>query len=131
MTDVPGAPEERAGGMGDADPAGATAAPEKRRPFLRPLYGWLVVAAVVAALAVARWAGLGPTLLDDGRVQSDIAEQFEERYDVGVDVDCPRDMQVSEGRVYECDAETDDSEDLTLVVTITDEDPAAYSWDVD
>ena len=117
--------------MTEPDPAPATAAPGKPRRLLRPLYGWLVVAAVVAALAVARWAGLGPTLLDDDRVQSDIAEQFEERFNVGVDVDCPRDMQVSEGRVYECDAETDDSEDLTLVVTITDEDPAAYTWDVD
>ncbi|MGY1753303.1 DUF4333 domain-containing protein [Blastococcus sp. SYSU D01042] len=121
MTDVPGAPEETAPG---------TAAPARPRRLLRPLLGWLVVVVVVAALAVARWAGLGPTLLDDARVQSDVAEQFEERYDVGVDVDCPRDMQVSEGRSYECDAETDDGEDLTLVVTITDEDPAAYSWDV-
>jgi hypothetical protein len=130
MTDVPGAPEERAGATSDPGPAQATTAPGRTRRF-RPLYGWLVLGAVVAALAVARWAGLGPTLLDDGRVQSDIAEQFEERYDVGVDVDCPRGMQVSEGRTYECDAETDDSEELTLVVTITDEDPAAYTWDVD
>ena len=127
MTEIPGAPE----GTSDPAPAGATAAPEKRRRLLRPLYGWLVLGAVLAALAVARWAGLGPTLLDDDRVQSDIAEQFEERYDVGVDVDCPRGMRVSEGREYECDAETDDREDLTLVVTITDEDPAAYSWAVD
>ena len=117
--------------MTEPDPAPATAAPGKPRRLLRPLYGWLVVAAVVAALAVARWAGLGPTLLDDGRVQSDIAEQFEERFNVGVDVDCPRDMQVSEGRTYECDAETDDGEDLTVVITITGEDQAAYSWDVD
>lgn len=111
-------------------PGGATAAPVRQRR-LRPLYGWLVVAAVLAVLALARWAGLGPTLLDDARVQSDIARQFEERYDVGVDVDCPRGMQVSKGRDYECDAETDDREDLTLVVTITDEDPPAYDWDVD
>ena len=131
MTDVPAAPEERAGGISDPGPAQATAPPEKPRRRLRPLYGWLVLAAVLAALAVARWAGLGPTLLDDGGVQSDVAEQFEERYDVGVDVDCPRSMQVSEGRDYECDAETDDNEDLTIVVTITDEDPAAYTWDVD
>jgi hypothetical protein len=131
MTDVPAAPEERAGGTSDAGPAPATAPPAKPRRRLRPLYGWLAVAAVLAALAVARWAGLGPTLLDDGQVQSVIAEQFEERYDVGVDVDCPRSMQVSEGRDYECDAETDDNEDLTIVVTITDEDPAAFTWDVD
>ena len=131
MTDVPGAPEETTGGTSDPDLAHTTAAPRKPLRLLRPLYGWLVVAAVVAALAVARWAGLGPTLLDDGRVQKDIAEQFEERYDVGVDVDCPRGMRVSEGRTYECDAETDDREDLTLVVTITGEDPAAYTWAVD
>jgi hypothetical protein len=130
MTDVPGTPDERAGDMTDPDLASATAAPEKRRRF-RPLHGWLVLAAVVAALAVARWAGLGPTLLDHTRVESDIAEQFEERYDVGVDVDCPRDMRVSEGRVYECDAVTDDRENLTLVVTITDEEQAAYTWDAD
>lgn len=116
--------------MSDPEPAPATAAPVKPRRVLRPLYGWLLVGAVVAALAVARWAGLGPTLLDDDEVQRDVAEQFEERYDVGVDVDCPRDMQVSEGRVYECDAETDDHEDLELVITITDEDDAAYTWDV-
>ena len=130
MTDVPGASEERPGGISDPAPVQATTAPDKRRR-LRPRHGWLVVGAVVAALAVARWAGLGPTLLDDDQVQNDIAEQFEERYAVGVDVDCPRGMRVSEGRTYECDAETDDSEDLTLVVTITDEDPAAYTWDVD
>ena len=127
MTEMPGQPAETS----EPDHAGATAESGTRRRILRPLYGWLVLAAVLVALAVARWAGLGPTLLDDGQVQSDIAEQFEERYDVGVDVDCPRGMQVSEGREYECDAETDDNEDLTLVVTITDEDPAAYTWDVD
>ena len=59
MTDAPGAPDERPGGLTDPDPAPATAAPRKRRRLLRPLYGWLVVGAVVAALAVARWAGLG------------------------------------------------------------------------
>ncbi len=109
-------------------PGGATAA---RRPLrsLRPLHGWLVLAAVVAALAVARWAGLGPTLLDHERVESDVAGQFEERFDIGVEVDCPRDMRVSEGREYECEAVTDDREDLVLVVTITDEDPPAYVWD--
>ena len=117
-----------------ADPqdlsGGATAAPDRTRRF-RPLHGWLVLAAVLAALAVARWAGLGPTFLDHTRVETDIAEQFEERYDVGVDVDCPRDMRVSAGREYDCDAVTDDHEDLVLVVTITDEDPPAYTWDVD
>ena len=130
MTDMPGTPEERAEGTGDPGPAQATAAPRRTRR-LRPLYGWLVLGAVLAVLALARWAGLGPTLLDHEQVESDVAEQFEERYDVGVDVDCPRGMRVSEGRDYECAAETDDNEDLILVVTITDEDPAAYTWDVD
>ncbi|WP_040339345.1 DUF4333 domain-containing protein [Candidatus Blastococcus massiliensis] len=119
--------------MSDPDMAGSEsppAAPPRARRRLRPLYGWLLVAVVVAGLAVARWAGLGPTFLDRARVESDIAEQFEERYEIGVDVDCPRGMGVIEGREYECEAVTDD-EELTLVLTITDEEPPAYVWDVE
>ena len=131
MTGVPGAPEEGGGGMTDPDPAQEPVAPARRSRA--PFYGGILLIGllIVLALALSRWLGLGPTLLDTGEVERDVATQFEERYDVGVDVDCPQGMEVADGRDYECDAETDDGEDLELVITITDEEPAAYSWDVD
>ncbi|SDG08720.1 protein of unknown function [Blastococcus aurantiacus] len=104
-----------------------------RRRSRAPFYGGILLIGllVVLALTLSRWLGLGPTLLDTGEVERDVATQFEERFDVGVDVDCPQGMEVADGRDYECDAETDDGEDLELVITITDEEPAAYTWDVD
>ena len=107
----------------------AAPAPRSRVPF----YGGVLVIGllILLALALSRWLGLGPTLLDTGEVERDVATQFEERYGVGIDVDCPQGMEVVEGEEYECGAETDDREDVELVITITDEDPATYSWDVD
>ncbi len=130
MTGLPGAPQEGGGGTADPDLAQQPAAPARRSRA--PFYGGVLLIGllVVLALALSRWLGLGPTLLDTGEVERDVASQFEERYDVGVDVDCPQGMEVAEGRDYECDAETDDGEDLELVITITDEEPAAYNWDV-
>lgn len=113
----------------------AMAAPERARRSRAPFYGavLLIGLLIVLALALSRWLGLGPTLLDTGEVERDVAVQFEERFGVGVDVDCPERMEVAEGLEHECAAETDDGEDLTLVIRITDadEDQAAYSWDVD
>jgi hypothetical protein len=108
-------------------------APASGRRSRAPFYGGVLVIGVliVLALALSRWLGLGPTLLDPGRVERDVAEQFEERYDVGIDIDCPYGLEVVEGESYECDAETDDHEDVEITITITDEDDAAYSWAVD
>ena len=88
--------------------------------------------AIIAGMLLAAGLAAGAAfMLDTGEVERDVATQFEERFDVGVDVDCPQGMEVADGRDYECDAETDDGEDLELVITITDEEPAAYTWDVD
>ena len=118
-----------------AGPVGTTAPEQPQRPrrSRAPFYGGVLVIGllVVLALALSRWLGLGPTLLEPGQVERDVAGQFEERYDVGVDIDCPHGMEVVEGRDYECEAETDDHEELELVITITDEEDAAYTWDVD
>jgi len=119
--------------MTEPDPAHDQPGARRARRSRAPFYGGVLVVGllIVLALALSRWLGLGPTLLDTGEVERDVATQFEERYAVGVDVDCPQGMEVAEGRDYECDAETDDGEDLELVITITDEEQAAYSWDVD
>lgn len=118
--------------MTDPDLASEEPAAPGRRSRA-PFYGGVLVIGllVVLAMLLSRWLGLGPTLLDTREVERDVATQFEERYDVAVEVDCPPGMEVAEGRDYECDAETADREDLTLVITITDEDDVAYTWDVD
>jgi hypothetical protein len=115
------------------DPALAQEPSSPARRSRARFYGGVLLIGllIVLALALSRWLGLGPTLLDTGEVERDVASQFEERYDVGIDVDCPQGMEVAEGRDYECEAETDDGEDLGLVITITDEEPAAYTWEVD
>jgi hypothetical protein len=115
------------------DETGQVTEPERARRSRRPFYGGVLLIGllIVLAMVLSRWLGLGPTLLDTGRVERDVAAQFEERFGVGVEVDCPPGMEVADGRDYECDAETEDDEDLTLVITITDVDDAAYTWDVD
>ena len=117
--------------MSDPDLDHASSAPARRSRA--PFYGGVLLIGllILVALALSRWLGLGPTLLDTVEVERDVATQFEERYGVGIDVDCPQGMEVAEGEQYGCEAETDDREDVELVITITDEDPVTYSWDVD
>jgi hypothetical protein len=82
----------------------------------------LIAGSVVAALT------LGRTLLDRVAVQRDVAAQFEEREGVGIDLDCPSDMQVEDGATYRCSGTTDDGEKVTLRITIEDAEGARYTW---
>ena len=87
----------------------------RRSGGLRPLYGWLVVVAVVAALAVARWAGLGPTAAGrrPGAERHRRAVRGALRRRGGRRLPAGHEGQRGPGlRVH---AETDDGEDLTLV----------------
>jgi hypothetical protein len=103
-----------------------------RRPSARFYVGVVVVGLLlVGALIWGRSLGLVARVLDTREVERDVAAQFEERYGVAIDVECPRDMEVDQGSTHECDAVTADHEKVTVVLTITDEDPVAYEWDVD
>ena len=82
----------------------------------------LVVGIVVAVLA------LQSTVLDPAAVERDVAAQFEQREGVAIDLTCPEDMEVNEGESYPCQGVTADGEEVTLQITITDEDTAAYTW---
>ncbi len=117
--------------MSDPDLDHSSSAPARRSRA--PFYGGVLVVGllILLALALSRWLGLGPTLLDTGEVERDVATQFEQLYGDAIDVDCPQGMEVVEGRDHECVGETDDGEDVELVITITDEEDALYSWDVD
>jgi hypothetical protein len=83
---------------------------------------------VLMIVAVALANLLGPTILDPAAVERDVAEQFEERHGVAVDLSCDDEMRVEEGASYECDGTTESGEDVTLQITIADEEDAAYTW---
>lgn len=82
----------------------------------------LVLGVVVLVL------GLRSTVMDPAAVERDVAAQFEQREGVPIDLRCPGEMQVDEGDSYRCTGVTADGEEVTLEITITDEESAAYTW---
>ncbi|GAB3197440.1 hypothetical protein GCM10027261_22570 [Geodermatophilus arenarius] len=84
----------------------------------------MIAAAIVLPIV------LGQDVLDRAQAESDIAQQFEETFGVAVDVSCDDEMVVEDGATYECTGTTDDGEDVTLQIAITDADEAAYTWEV-
>jgi len=83
----------------------------------------LLIAGVVAALVAMQ-----STVLDPAAVQRDVSAQFEQREGVAIDLTCAEEMEVDEGDSYRCTGVTADGEDVTLQITITDEETAAYTW---
>ena len=83
----------------------------------------LLIAGVVAALVAMQ-----STVLDPAAVERDVAAQFEQREGVAIDLTCAEEMQVDEGDSYRCTGVTADGEEVTLQITITDEETAAYTW---
>lgn len=107
-------------------PYGQPAAPAKSRVVL--IAG--VTAGIVALVALGAVLALtmSSTVLDRNAVQQDVAAQFQEREGVAIDLECAEEMEVTSGATYECTGTTSDEEDVTLEVTITDEETAAYTW---
>jgi hypothetical protein len=83
----------------------------------------LLIAGVVAALVAMQ-----STVLDPAAVERDVAAQFEQREGVAIDLTCDEEMEVDEGDSYRCTGVTADGEEVTLQITITDEETAAYTW---
>jgi hypothetical protein len=89
----------------------------------------LVGVLVVAGVAVLLFLLLSHDVLDQGRVQQDVAQQFQQREGVPIkNLSCPAEMKVDKGATYDCTGTTDQGEKVTLRITITDENPAAYTW---
>jgi hypothetical protein len=88
--------------------------------------GLLAVVAVVL-LATVLPGLLSSTALDPQAVQRDVAEQFEQREGVPLDLRCGDRMTVETGRSYECQGTTADGEPITITITIAGDD-ASYTW---
>ena len=71
---------------------------------------------------------LQSTVLDPAAVERDVAAQFEEREGVAIELDCADEMEVTVDASYECTGTTADGEAVTLQITVTDEESAAYTW---
>ena len=102
--------------------------PKKSRTGL--VVGLVVLAVVVIAAAILLPILLSSTRLDPSATARDVAQQFEQREGVAVDLSCEDDMTVDNGATYACRGTTADGEDVTLTITITDEDahPPTYTW---
>ncbi|MGY2003747.1 DUF4333 domain-containing protein [Blastococcus sp. SYSU DS1024] len=115
------------GAGGHGAPQYAPARPPARRKRTGLLVGLLVLAALlVGGVVLATTAG--PTVLSRSAVERDVAEQFEQREGVAVDLRCDQEMRVEEGATYECTGVTADDEQVTLQIEITDADSARYTW---
>jgi hypothetical protein len=88
----------------------------------------LVAVLVLAAVTVLLFLLLSSEVLDRGRVEQDVAQQFQERHGVGITLSCPAEMSVDQGATYDCTGTTELGDEVTLHITITDEDAAAYTW---
>ena len=113
-----GAPGQYGGGYGQP-------AKKSKTGLIAGLVALLVL--IVGAVLLFVFLG-GSTVLDQGAVERDVAAQFQEREGVPVDLTCPADMEVSVDATYECTGRTEAGEDITLQLTITDEENAAYTW---
>ncbi len=112
-------------GPGQAYGSGYPSAPPKKSKTA--LWISLGVVLVLAAVTVVLFLTLSKTVLDPAAVQSDVAAQFENQEGVSIELNCPGDMEVEVGNTYECTGTTADSEDVTLVIEISDED-GNYTW---
>ena len=92
-----------------------------------PVLGLLLLVAVVV-VAVGLAATGGSTVLSRSAVEQDVAEQFEQREGVAVDLECAEEMSVEVGATYECTGVTADDEQVTLRIEITDAAGARYTW---
>ena len=107
-----------------APPAPPTRHDRTRRLLIAALVA--IVLAVAGATALLVYV-LSSTVLDRSAVESAVAAQFEEREGVPLDLECDERMLVRPGADYECEGETDDGEDVEILITVTD-DEGAYTW---
>jgi hypothetical protein len=87
----------------------------------------LVVAAGVTAVVLLTGAG-GTRVLSTAAVQRDVARQFQQVQGVPVTLACANRMPLVTGATYTCTGVTDEGEQVTITIRITDAKAATYTW---
>ncbi|WP_158657514.1 DUF4333 domain-containing protein [Blastococcus saxobsidens] len=103
-------------------------APQPARRSRRGLVLGLLLLAAVAVVSVLLATTGGSTVLSRSAVEQDVADQFEQREGVAVDLECAEEMTVDDGATYDCTGVTEDEEEVTLRIEITDPEEARYTW---
>nr|WP_243851348.1 DUF4333 domain-containing protein [Modestobacter marinus] len=85
----------------------------------------MAVLVVVAASTMS--SPLGGTRLDPAAVERAVADQFEDREGVALELSCADELPVRDGATYSCAGRTVDGEPVTISITLTGED-GDYTW---
>jgi hypothetical protein len=107
-----------------APPSGASQVKKSRTRLILGLAALVLLVTLAMVLANV----MGPTVLNRAAVERDVAEQFEQREGVAIDLTCDEEMRVETGESYPCTGVTADGEEVELQITITDENFAEYTW---
>jgi hypothetical protein len=119
-----GVPQYPAPGTQYGPPPGPPA--QKSRVGLIAAVTGVILLAIAGVVALVM--SLQTKVLDPSAVERDVAAQFEQREGVAIELDCGDTMKVRDGATYTCSGRTADGEAVTLKITITDADTAAYTW---
>ncbi|MBA2389376.1 MAG: DUF4333 domain-containing protein [Geodermatophilaceae bacterium] len=115
---------------GQSDWAGAPGGQPKKSktPLIAGIVA-LVVVVIVALLLLLPGSpiGLGSTFFDETAVADAIAAQYEDEFDLQVEVTCPADQEVISGETFTCEGTTEEGDDVQLDVEITSDD-GDYTW---
>ncbi len=103
---------------------------QRRRSRTGLTVGLVALAALALAAAILLSLVTRTGVLDGGRAEVDVARQYTETFGVGIEIRCDQRMVVDDGATYECSGTTEDDREVTLRIAITDEETAAYTWDV-
>lgn len=87
----------------------------------------MAIALAIAGASALLVYVLSSTILDPAAVETAVAEQFEQREGVPLDLECDERMIVRPGADYECEGTTEDGEEVEILITVTD-DSGAYTW---
>lgn len=121
-------PEQAPGRLGSSGGWGGPARPARRPSRLPKLLALAALALLLVFAAVALAPLLGSTRLDPAAVERAVADQFEDREGVALELSCEEELPIVDGATYSCSGRTADGEPVTVTIALTGEE-GDYTWD--
>ncbi|MGY1812416.1 DUF4333 domain-containing protein [Blastococcus sp. SYSU D00820] len=111
-------------------PGGYGQPPKKSKTGLIVGLVVLVAVLVAAGIILAQPFALGSTELRPQAVQDAVAAQFQENSGHALTLTCPEGMEVEVDATYTCTGQTDEGEEVSITIRVTD-DEGSYTWSED